>query len=155
ALLEALVRRERWLEARVAALALERVEQAGLLAADVRALAAVDDEVEVVLRVEDALAEVALLVRLRHGRVEDVGLQLVLAADEDEALVRARRDRADDAALDQEVRVLLHQEPVLEGPGLGLVGIAAQVLVHRALGDEARLLPHGESGTAAAAEARV
>ena len=44
ALVEALVGGERRLEARVAALALERVEQAGLLAADVGALAAVDDQ---------------------------------------------------------------------------------------------------------------
>ena len=137
ALVEALVGGEGRLQARVAALALERVEQAGLLAADVGALAAVHDQVERVVGAEDALAQVALLVGLGDGRVEDVRLQLVLAADEDEALVRAGRDRADDAALDQQVRVLLHQQPVLEGARLGLVGVAAEVLVHRALGDEA------------------
>ena len=76
----------------------------------------------------------------------------VLATDEDEALVGARGDRADDAALDQEVRVLLHEESILEGAGLRLVRVAAEVLVHRALGDEARLLPHREAGAAAAAE---
>ena len=46
ALVEALVRGERRLEARVAALALERVEQRRLLAADVGALPAVDPELE-------------------------------------------------------------------------------------------------------------
>ncbi len=38
----------------------------------------------------------------------------------------------------------------LNVPGLGLVGVAAQELVHRALGDEAGLLAHGEAGAAAA-----
>jgi hypothetical protein len=52
----------------------------------------VHDEVEGVVRVEDACAEVALLVGLGDGGVEDVGLELVLPADEDEALVRAGRD---------------------------------------------------------------
>ena len=151
-LVEALVGGERRLQARVAALALERVEQRGLLAADVGALAAVDHEVEGVLGAEDALAEVALGVGLLDGRLEDVGLVRVLAADEDEALVGPGGDRADDAALDQQVRVLLHQQPVLERAGLGLVGVAAEELVHRALGDEAGLLAHGEAGAAAAAQ---
>ena len=62
---------------------------------------------------------------------------------------------ADDAALDQQVGVLLHQQPVLERARLGLVGVAAQVLVHRALGDEARLLAHREAGAAATAQART
>ena len=99
--------------------------------------------------------EEAALVGLGHGGVEDVGLQLVLAADEDEALVGAGGDRADDAALDQQVRVLLHQQAVLEGARLGLVRVAAEVLVHRALGDEAGLLAHREAGAAAAAQPRL
>src|SRR3712207_7913228 len=45
-------------------------------------------------------------------------------------------------ALDEQMRVLLHQLAVLEGPGLGLVGVADEVLVHLALGDEGHLLSH-------------
>ena len=60
-LVEALVRGERGLQARVAALALERVEQRRLLAADVGALAAVHPQLEREVRAEDALADVALL----------------------------------------------------------------------------------------------
>src|SRR3954471_19526888 len=83
-LVEALDRRERRLQARVAALALERVEQRRLLAADVRARAAVHDPLERVARAEDAVTEKAALVCLAHGLLEDLGLQLVLAADVDE-----------------------------------------------------------------------
>ena len=91
ALVEALDGRERRLQARVAALALERVEQRGLLAADVGAGAAVHDEVERVVGAEDALAEVARRARLGERGVEHVGLVVVLAADEDERLVGADR----------------------------------------------------------------
>ena len=41
----------------------------------------------------------------------------------------------------------------LNVPGLGLVGVADEVLVHRALGEERRLLAHREAGAAAAAQA--
>ena len=154
ALVEALVRREGRLETRVAALALERVEQRRLLAADVGARAAVDDEAAREVRVEDALARVAARVGLADGGVEDVRLGLVLAADVDERVPCARREGADQHALDQLVRVLVHQLAVLEGPGLGLVRVAAQVLLGVAVGKEARLLAHREPRASAAAEAR-
>src|SRR5438105_3561773 len=80
--------------------------------------AAKEDQVEGVVGAGDAPAEVAALVRLRRRAVEHVGLVLVLAANEDEALVGAGRDRGDHAALDQQVGVALHQQPVLERPGL-------------------------------------
>ena len=102
---------------------------------------------------EDVLAEVALLVGLLGRRLEHVGLLLVLAADVDESLVDPGGVAGDDHALDQLVRVLLHQLAVLEGAGLGLVGVAAEVLVHVALGQEAGLGAHRESGAAAAAQA--
>ena len=154
-LVQALVGGERRLQARVAALALQRVQQAGLLAADVRAGAAVQHQRDGVLGAEDAVAQVAAVVGLADRRVEDLGLELVLAADEDERAVGARGHRADDAALDQQVRVLLHQQAVLERARLGLVRVAAEVLVHRALGQEAGLLAHREAGAAASAQPGV
>ncbi len=139
----------------IAALALERVEQARLLAADVGARSAVQDEAERVIGAEDRRAEVARLRRLGDRRLEDVGLMRVLAADVDEGAADLRAVGRDDDALDQHVRVLLHQLAVLERAGLGLVGIADQVLVDVAVGQERRLLAHLEAGAAAAADARV
>ena len=57
-------------------------------------------------------------------------------------------------ALDEHVRALLHELAVLEGAGLGLVGVADEVLVHRALGQEGDLLAHREAGAAAPADGR-
>ncbi len=58
-------------------------------------------------------------------------------------------------ALDELMRVLLHQLAVLERAGLGLVGVADDVLLHVALGQERGLQAHGEAGAAAAAQARA
>ena len=153
---EALHRREWRLQPRVAALALERVEQRRLLAADVGAGAAVDDQLQVAVGAEDVLAEVAGLIRFGDRGVEDVGLRVVLAADEDEGVADAGGERGDRDPLDQLVRVALHQLAVLEGARLGLVGVAAEVLVDAAAaGQEAGLLAHREAGAAAAAQPRL
>ena len=152
ALVEALERGERRLQARVAALALERVQQRGLLAADVGAGAAVDDEVERVVGAEDALADVALLARLGERGVEHVGLVGVLAADVDErAVVRRSRRRAMMIPSISRCGFFCISSRSLKVPGLGLVGVADEVLVHRPLGDEGHLLAHREAGAAAPA----
>ena len=85
--------------------------------------------------------------------VEDVGDVGVLAADEDERASDARGPARDQHPLDQQVRVALHELAVLEGARLGLVGVADEVLVHVALGQEGGLLAHREAGAAAAAHA--
>ena len=153
ALVEALVGGERGLQARVAALAFQRVEQPGLLAADVGAGAAVHDQRERVPGAEDVLADVARLARFGQRRVEHVGLLHVLAADVDERAVGAGGIGGDHDPLDQHVRGLLHQFAVLERARLGLVGVADQVLVDRALRQERDLLAHRKSRPAASAQA--
>src|SRR6185312_10850088 len=152
---EALDCREWRLQPRVAALALERVEQRRLLAADVGAGAAVDDQLEVPVGAEDVGPEVTRLVGFGDRGVEDVGLRVVLAADEDEGVAGVGGERGDRDPLDQLVRVALHQLAVLEGARLGLVGVAAEVLGHFAAGQERGLFAHREAGAAAAAQARV
>ena len=114
-----------------------------------------DDDADVGPRVEDVVAEVAGLVGLAHGVLEPVGDLGVLAADEDEGAGRAGGHRRDRDALDEQVRVLEHQLAVLEGARLGLVGVAAEVLVHVPARQEARLLAHREAGAAASSQPRV
>ena len=102
-----------------------------------------------------ALAEVAGLARFLDRPLEDLRLLLVLAADVDEGAVRVGGVGGDDHPLHEHVGGLLHQLAVLERAGLGLVGVADEVLVHRPLGDEGHLLAHREARAAAAAHARV
>ena len=142
-------RRERRFGARLAALALKRFEQRRLLAADVRARAPMDDDLD--------LAEDAGLVRLVDCALQRFVLGGVLAADIDVHVPRLDRVRRNQAALDEPVRNLQHDLAVLEGPRLGLVRVDGDVdrlrdLVGRR--DEARLAPGREERAAAAAEIR-
>jgi hypothetical protein len=78
----------------------------------------VDPELEVVVTAHHLVADEAALARFAHRRFQHVGLVHVLAADEDEGPRGADRVGGDGHALDEQVRVLLHELAVLEGPRL-------------------------------------
>src|SRR5439155_11079939 len=115
------------LDARVAALALERLDEPGLLAADVGARAAVHPHVEVEPRAEDVAAEEAPAARLGDRGLETLGAEGELAADVDIRGVAPDGVGRDDDALEQLVRVLLDDHAILERTGLALVGVDRQV----------------------------
>ena len=147
-------RGERRAQPRLAATALEALEQRGLLAADVGAGAGVHDDVEVVAGAVDVLAEVAGGVRLLDRGLDPADHVQHLAADVDEGVVGPDREGADDHALHQHVRVGHHQRDVLAGPRLGLVGVDDEVLrLGVVLRDEGPLHAGREAGAAATAQA--
>ena len=147
-------REERRLEAGHAAVALEALDQRRLLADHVRAGAPLHDDVDREVGAEDVLADVAGGVRL----VERGGDALLghrhLAADVEEALREAGGVAGDQAALDQLVRVELHQQPVLVGAGLALVAVDDEVAGPDALRGEAPLDAGREAGAAATEDGR-
>ena len=152
---EALDRGERRPDARHAALALERFEQRGLLAADVRARAAVHDDVEVEARAEDVLAEEALARARRRSRaIEPFVAERELAAQVDEREVALDRVRRDRDALDELVRIALDEHAVLERRRLAFVGVHHEVARERVGRQERPLLRGREAGAAAAAQPR-
>ena len=147
--------RERRLDARLRALAFERLDQRRLFARFVGAGAAVNDDVAVEAGAHDVLADVALRVGLGELGLHHLLHVVELAADVDVGDLRADRPAADQAALEQQVRVALHQHVILERAGLALVGVAGDVLrQRRVLEDELPLHAGRESGAAAAAQAR-
>src|SRR5690606_10314207 len=77
----AIARRERRLEARLALLALDRLDQRGFLAADVGAVAVHGMEIEAELAVEQVLAEEAGGTRLVQRRLEHLVVLPDLAVD--------------------------------------------------------------------------
>jgi hypothetical protein len=85
------------------------------------------DDVDAEVGTEDVLADVPGGV----GIVECLGDALVgerhLTADVEEATAETGRIAGDQAALDQLVRIALHEEPVLVGAGLGLVAVDDEV----------------------------
>src|SRR5215218_6453076 len=153
---QALDRRERRPQLGLAALALERGQQGGLLAADVGAGAAVQHHVQVEPGALDVAAEQAAVVGGVDGGLQAAAGPAALAAQVDERGAAADRVGGHDHALDQRVRVAFQQLHVLEGARLALVGVDHQVgRLAGALGEEAPLHPRGEAGAAAAAQAGV
>ncbi len=93
---------------------------------------------------------------LVDGRLAALALQDVLAADVDVAGVRLHRDAGDQAALDQQVRIVAHDLAILARAGLRFVGVDDEVGRPRrvGLGHERPFEPGREAGAAAAAQAR-
>ena len=146
-------RRERRLIPRLAGLALERLDERHLLAADVRARAGVNVNLAVEAAAEDVLADEALRAGLFDGALDVLDALEQLTANVDVADLGLDRVAGDQAALDERVRVALHDEAVLERARLALVCVDAQVdgLVG-VLGQEAPLDARGEARAAAAAQ---
>ncbi len=143
--IEPLHGRERRLRARLAALALERLEQPGLLTADVGTGTAVENHRRV--------SQQPLAARLVQRAPQDLELRQVLASDVDEDVLRLDGVGGDQAALDEAVWDREHDLAVLERARLGLVGVDDEIgRLPGALGEEARLAPHREASAAAATD---
>ena len=106
---------------------------------------------------EDVVAEVAAARAPRRAPCSSACCgERVLAAHVEVAVLAAGREGGDRHRLDERERVALHQHAVLERAGLGLVGVADQVVRARRLaGDGVPLAAGRERGAAAAQQLRV
>src|SRR5262249_52744439 len=96
------------------------------------------------------------LVGLIDRGLEPLALADELAADIDVAGMRVHREARDQAALDQEMRIMPHDLAVLAGAGLGFVGVddeIARTTVGRFLRHERPLQAGREARPAAATQA--
>ena len=153
---DAALGRERRARRDRAAQALQAGEQRRLLADDVGAGALDDGHVEGEAAAEDVGAEQALLAGPR-GRGLERGLESGYSErHEDEAVLGADRVAREGQALEQQLRVALHQVLVDVGARVALVAVGDDELLV-ALGGarrSAHLVPGREAGAAAAADAR-
>src|SRR5206468_12504632 len=153
---EADLDRERRLVARLAAVTLDRLEERRLLAADIRARADAQLEVEREAAAHDVVAEEAAGARVRDRVLEPVVHQRILGAHVDEAVLAARRVRGDRHRLDEREGIALHQDAVLERAGLRLVAVADEVVrVRRLPGDGVPLRARRERRAAASEQLRL
>jgi hypothetical protein len=153
ALPRALDRREWRLESRLRALAFERLEQRGFLARLVGAGAAMQVDLAVETRTLDVLSDEAGLPGIVDGLLHGREQVLELTANVDVGGFRSNRVAANHAPLDEHVGIALHQEVILEGTRLALVGVADDELgLRRFLVDELPLEAGREAGAAAAAQ---
>ena len=144
------------LVARLAPIPLDRVEDRRLLAADVRAGAATDLELEAKAASKDVVAEEPRVPRLIDGVLHPFGRQPILTANVEVAVLAAGRERGDGERLDDRERIAFEEYTILERPGLALVGVADDVVwSHGLAGDRSPLSPGRERGAASPEELRV
>src|SRR5262249_15155663 len=120
-----------------------------------RAGAVMDVDVEVPAGPGGVLADQARRVGFLDRFFQNFTLADVFAAQVDVALVGAHREGRDQAAFDQQVRIVAHDVPVFTRAGFGFVGVDDEVvrtLLHH-LGHEGPFQARGEAGAAAAAQA--
>ena len=148
-------RGKRRLVARLGALAFERLEQRGLFAGFVRAGAAVHVHVAVEPGAENVLAQEPVGIGFVDGPFEHVLHMEELAANIDVGDLRSDGVAGNRASFDQQVRIPLHQEVVLERSRLAFVGVAGDVLrPGRLLVDELPFHARREPGAAPTAKPR-
>ncbi len=149
--IEPVARRKGRLEARLALLALERVEERGLFTADVGAVAGVGVKLEAVARAEDVLADIARGARFGQRLLELLVGRPYLAVDVVVAGGRAHGVAGDHHAFDHRVRVVAQEVAILAGARLALVRIAHDVFRARELARHERPLEPGRKAGAATA----
>ena len=115
------------LDARIGPLAFERLDKARLLAADIGARATVDVNLQIVTAAQDVPAEKTLRARLRQRLVQQSRALGHLATNVNVSEMNVVREAREDHALDQLMRVLVENLPVLERSGLGFIRVADEV----------------------------
>ena len=146
---------KRRLVPRFAAKALDRLEERRLFAADVRARADAELDVEREPGSHDVVAEESTCTHFRERVLDPRVGERILGTDVDEAALATGRECCDRHRLDECKRILLHQHAVLERAGLGLVRVADEVVRLRGLLRDGFPLDAGrERRTAAAEETR-
>ena len=111
-----------------AAIAFNRVEERGLFAADIRASAAANFNVELQPAAQNVVAKEPVFVGGVDRVLHALRRQRIFAAQVDVALASAGNKTADRDALDHGKRISFHQDAVLERARLGFIGIADEVV---------------------------
>ena len=135
----------------------ERLDESRLFAADVRAGAARDRDVEIEIRSEDFFAEETFGARFFESFLENGGAVIELAANVDvRHRIRSDGERRDDHSFDEKMRIFFDEQAIFERARLRLVRIAEQIRrLRRIFRNEAPLHSSRKSCTAAAAQFRI
>ncbi len=105
------------------ALALDGLQQGGLLAANKRAAALHDPYVQIEPAVHDVLAQVPALYHTADCFLDVLHRQRVFQADVEHARMRAHSKRGDNDSLEDSVRVAFEQHPVHESARVAFVAV--------------------------------
>ena len=148
--------RERWTDARNAALAFKRLHQRRFFANFVCTRSAVPINVQIVSAAENILAKKSLGVGVFDRLLHDDRQIAILAAYVDISGMRTDRDGGNHDAFDDRVRIVFENQAVLAGSGLALVAVAEHIFrFGRLLRHKRPLHPRAEPGATSSAQARV
>ncbi len=115
------------LQPRHAFLAFEAFEQCRLLAADIGSGAVMQVKVEIPA-IDVVFADELRVIGFVDGGLQYFALADEFAADIDVRDIRPHGEGGDQRALDQKVRIVAHDVPVLAGSGLGFIGIDDEII---------------------------
>ena len=152
---ESFVNGKRRFAARLAAFAFDRIEERGLFAADIRAGAAPDFDVETEPASHHVIAEQPRRARRIDRVLEALRRQRIFSADVDEAELGPRGEGGDRHRLDDRERVVFHQDAVFERSRFRFVRVAHDIVRHRGrLCDRVEFSPGGKRRAAATQKLR-
>ena len=138
--------RKRRLDPRPGPFAFQAFDQARFFAADVCRRAAMQENIERKVAAENVLAEIACRVALVDRRLQPIPAQRVFEAQIKVGRRRPGREAAEDDPFDHLMRIVFHQDAVIERARLALVGVDAHVdRAGMVLGQEGPLQPGRES----------
>src|SRR5712692_4383081 len=112
----------------LAAIAFDRIEKSRFLAADVCSGTTTDFHIELERRAHDSLAQEPLRPRGFYCMGQTISSQRIFSAYIDEALLGTDSQSSNRHALQNGKRIAFHQDAVFERAGLGLIGIADDVM---------------------------
>ena len=148
--------RKRRLDPRPGPLAFQAFDQARLFAADVRPAPRCKINVERKVAAQNVLAQQVVGVAFSIACLQDAKAAAVFVTQIEVGRGRPRRAAGDDDAFEQLMRILLHQDAIVERARLALVGVDAHVdRAGMVLRQERPLQAAREAGAAAAAQAGV
>src|SRR4029077_3979727 len=127
AAVETNIGREWWLQPRLALFALETFQKRGFFAADIGAGTMMNVEIEIPA-VDIILADQFGVISLVNRRLYTLALADEFATHVNVAGVRPHGETRNQAAFDQQVRVVPHDFAVFAGAGLGLVCVDDEIL---------------------------
>ena len=126
---QALDRRERRTGTRLAAVPFDGCHESRLFAADKRARAETDIEIEIKARIKDIFAEQAVFTRLFDRDSQALHRDRVFRTHIDVTLIGTDRICRDRHCLDDRMRIAFENGAVHERAGVALVGVAADVFL--------------------------
>src|ERR1035437_3686651 len=152
---QALLRWKRRLIPGLTAIAFYRIKQRGLFAADVRAGATAQLDVEAKAAAANVIAEESLCAGKKNGLLKALGGQRIFSANVNVTPLRADGKGGDGHPFEDGERIALQHHVGFKSPGLGFIGVADAVARTGPRVDPFPFFAGGKSGAAAADQARL